>query len=103
MWGHTNKTTKQINLTFDSNELTISTEDQETRSSAKEHIKCEFSGEGFTVGYNSQYLKEVVQHTQGDKTNIFLSGPLTAAVFKSTKNEEGEETTTLLMPLRTQE
>ena len=98
-----NKTTKQINLTFNSNEITISTEDQETRSSAKEHIDCDFSGEGFTVGYNSQYLKEVVQHIQGQETNMFLSGPLTAAVFKSNKNEEGEEITTLLMPLRTQE
>jgi len=96
-----NKTTRQINLTFNSNELTISTEDKETRSSAKEHIECEFSGEGFTVGYNSQYLKEVVQHAPNKEVDIFLSGPLTAAVFKS--KQEEEETITLLMPLRTQE
>jgi len=36
-----NKTTKQVLFSFNKNELTISTEDQETRSSAKEHLRCE--------------------------------------------------------------
>ena len=39
-----NKTTRQITLSFEHNELVISTEDKETKSSAKEHVPCVFEG-----------------------------------------------------------
>ena len=98
-----NKTTKQIIINFNSNEITISTEDKETRSSAKEHIPCEYNGENLTVAYNSQYIKEVLQNINDNKVEVFFSGPLTAAVFKPQTKKEGTETTSLLMPLRTQQ
>jgi len=98
-----NKTTKQIIVNFTTNEITISTEDKETRSSAKEHIPCEYEGEGLTVAYNSQYIKEVLQNINNSKVDMFFSGPLTAAVFKPHTEKEGTKNTSLLMPLRTQQ
>ena len=98
-----NKTTRQIIINFNSNEITISTEDKETRSSAKEHIVCEYSGAELTVAYNSQYIKEVLQNINDNTAEIFFSGPLTAAVFKPKRKQEGTKTTSLLMPLRTQQ
>ena len=97
-----NKTTRQIILSFQHNELIISTEDKETKSSAKEHIPCEFGGDPKIIAYNAQYLKEVVQHINNSETNIFLGGELTAAVFQPKKQKEKTELTSLLMPLRTQ-
>lgn len=97
-----NKTTRQIILSFQHNELVISTEDKETKSSAKEHISCDFEGEAKTIAYNAQYLKEVVQHINNNEINIFLGGELTAAVFQPKKQKEKTELTSLLMPLRTQ-
>lgn len=96
-----NKTTRQIILSFENNELTISTEDKETSSSAKEHVSCEFEGAPTTIAYNAQYLKEVIQHIDSDQVEAFLGGPLTAAVFKPKKQQEKTELTALLMPLRT--
>ena len=96
-----NKTTRQITLSFEHNELVISTEDKETKSSAKEHVPCVFEGNPKTVAYNAQYLKEVVQHINNNSINIFLGGELTAAVFQPQKQNEETELTSLLMPLRT--
>ena len=96
-----NKTTRQIILSFEHNELIITTEDKETKSSAKEHVPCIFEGTPKTVAYNAQYLKEVVQHINSNSTNIFLGGELTAAVFQPKKQNEETELTSLLMPLRT--
>jgi len=96
-----NKTTRQITLSFEHNELVISTEDKETKSSAKEHVPCVFEGNPKTVAYNAQYLREVVQHINNNSINIFLGGELTAAVFQPQKQKEETELTSLLMPLRT--
>jgi len=43
----------------------------------------------------------VIQHIKGEEIEIFLSGPLTAAVFKPPRQQKGTELTALLMPLRT--
>ena len=96
-----NKTTRQIILSFENNEIVVSTEDKETKSSAKEHIVCEFEGENVSVAYNAQYLREVVQHLDSNDINIFLGTPRTAAVFKPQKEKEKTKLTALLMPLRT--
>jgi DNA polymerase-3 subunit beta len=96
-----NKTTRQIILSFNNNEVVVSTEDKETKSSAKEHISCEFKGETLSVAYNAQYLREVVQHLDDKTVNIFLGTPRTAAVFKPKKVKDKTKLTALLMPLRT--
>ena len=98
-----NKTTKQIIITFNNNEMVISTEDKETRSSAKEHIECEYENENLSVAYNSQYIKEVLQNINDKEVEIFFSGALTAAVFKPKTVKESSDITALLMPLRTQQ
>ena len=95
-----NKTTKQVLMEFNKDELVISTEDKETKSSAKEHLECEYQNEMITIAYNAQYLREVIEHIKGNEIEIFLSGPLTAAVFKPTQQEEKTNLTALLMPLR---
>ncbi|MBI44878.1 MAG: DNA polymerase III subunit beta [Candidatus Marinimicrobia bacterium] len=97
-----NKSTKQILIDFNQNELTISTEDKETRSSAKEHLECEYNNENITIAYNAQFLKEVLEHINSPEIEIFLSGPLTAAVFKPKKEIATAQHTALLMPLRRQ-
>ena len=98
-----NKTTKQIIINFNNNEMILSTEDKETRSSAKEHIECEYNGENLNIAYNSQYIKEVLQNINDKEVQIFFSGALTAAIFKPKTKTEKMETTALLMPLRTQQ
>ena len=95
-----NKTTKQVLLNFNKNEIVIQTEDKETRASAKEHISCEYKYEDITVGYNALYLKEVIQHIGTKKIEIYLSGQMTPAIIKPDKQKANTNNTALLMPLR---
>jgi len=95
-----NRTTKQIILTFNSDGIIISAEDIETSASGKEHFMCNFEGEEITTSYNAKYLQEVVQHIKEEEINIYLNSPLTAAILKPKKEKEKENLTTLLMPLR---
>ena len=96
-----NKTTKQATISFTNNELVVATEDQETKTFAKEHLSCEYGGSDIKTAYNAQYLKEVIQHLSAEEINIYLSGPLTAAVFKPNNQKTSNgEVLSLLMPLR---
>ena len=95
-----NKTTKQIQLHFSENEITISTEDKESNSSGKEHVECGHTGEEITTRYNGQYLKEAIHHLSSEKVKVYLSSAQTAAVFKPEKEKEKTQQTALLMPLR---
>ena len=93
-----NRTTKQVILSFSSKGITLSSQDIESSTSAKEHIDCVFEGEEVTASYNAKYLSEVIKHLNTKKTKIYLNSALTAAVFKP--NKEEEKTTALLMPIR---
>ena len=93
-----NKTTKQISLNICSEEITITTEDAESVTSAVEKIPCNYDGETTTIGYNANFLIEVMKQQSTNKIEVLLKNPLSAAVFFD-KSEEMLKTT-LLMPIR---
>jgi len=94
-----NKTTKQIALGINEDNITLSTEDPENITSGKEVVACKYTGEAITIGYNSTYLKDVLSHCGGEEVHILLKSSLGAGIFLSGK-KEGVEKTTLLMPIR---
>ena len=52
------------------------------------------------VGYNANYLQEVLKHIEGDDARFLLGSPVGAAVVKAADEPEDEEYMCLLMPLR---
>jgi len=95
-----NKASKQVALNISENNITISTEDPENITSGKETISCSYDGEPMTVGYNAGYLKEVLQHQGSEEIKILLNTPLNAGLFLPIKQNDNENKTTLLMPIR---
>ena len=95
-----NKATHQVALSLGEESCFMSTEDPEKSSKAQESIIAEYEGEPITIGYNAEYLKDVVAHTSGDMVLIDLNTPVSAALFSSVNPEEHTDTTMLLMPIR---
>ena len=93
-----NKTTKQITLSFSDGEAVISTEDPDNVTSAKESIQCDYRGDNIVVGYNAVFLLEVLKNQTTTEIIIKLENSLTAGIFLSNPTEEDK--TTLLMPIR---
>ena len=62
----------------------VTTEDPEKSSKAKEQIVGEFIGEEITIGYNSEYLKDIVSHISGENVEIKLNNSVSAALFEET-------------------
>ena len=95
-----NKSTKQIALSLDTNKITISTEDPENITTGKESIDCQYSGEPMVIGYNSQFLGDVLKNQKTEEIKILFKSPLNAGIFLPKEQLDGEEKTTLLMPIR---
>ena len=95
-----NKATHQVALSLSKDSCVISTEDPEKSSKAQETIKAEYDGDPITIGYNADYLKDVVSHTQGKVVVVDLSTPVGAALFSPVELEEHTESIMLLMPIR---
>jgi DNA polymerase-3 subunit beta len=95
-----NKSTHQVALSLNTDKSFVTTEDPEKSSKAKEHIIGEFNGEEITIGYNSEYLKDIVSHVSGDTVEIKLNNPVSAALFEESPKRENVKSLMLLMPIR---
>jgi len=95
-----NKSTHQVALSLGSEGCKITTEDPEKSSKAQETISADYEGEPIVIGYNAEYLKDVVSHVRGGQVAIDLSSSVSAALFSSTQPQEQIESIMLLMPIR---
>tara|TARA_B100000945_G_scaffold318844_1_gene324610 strand:- start:397 stop:1509 length:1113 start_codon:yes stop_codon:yes gene_type:complete len=95
-----NKSTHQVALTLTKKNCFITTEDPEKSSKAKENITGEYEGDEITIGYNAEYLKDVVSHVSSDLINIKLNNSVSAALFEETPKREKVRNLMLLMPIR---
>ena len=95
-----NKSTHQVALSLNTDKSFVTTEDPEKSSKAKEHIVGEFIGEKIIIGYNSEYLKDIVSHVSGETVEIKLNNSVSAALFEETPKRENVKSLMLLMPIR---
>ena len=95
-----NRSTHQVALNLSSEKCEVTTEDPERSSKAKESVFATYQGEDIRIGYNAEYLKDIVSHVSSEEITIKLGSPVTAALFVSSENQENEENTMLLMPIR---
>jgi len=95
-----NKSTHQVALSLNADKSFVTTEDPEKSSKAKEHIIGDFNGEEIVIGYNSEYLKDIVSHVSGETVEIKLNNSVSAALFEETPKRENVKSLMLLMPIR---
>ncbi len=95
--------THQVRLILSSTETTIRSEDIEFGAEAKETIPSQFSAEWLQIGYNSNYLMDVLRHVETDEVVFELKDSNNSAIITPAETEEGESVLYLLMPIRISE
>ncbi len=93
-----NKSTHQVAFNISKGQFFITTEDPESNSKAKEEIIATYEGEDLTIGYNGEYLKDIINHITGDEVAIKLNTPISATLFVGSSKDENK--IMLLMPVR---
>ena len=98
---YTNKTTHQIKLTLDGNEITVLAEDLNFNNNAQEKLACSYQGDpGFKIGFNAKLLMELLQNLQAEEITFHFSQPNKAVVIVPTLSQPSEEDIlVLIMPI----
>jgi DNA polymerase-3 subunit beta len=91
--------TNQIRLDITSDTVTISAEDVERSSEAEETIRCDYDSEEMEIGFNSEYLTEVLSNVTSDEVIFELSSPNRAGIVLPQEQAEGEDILMLIMPV----
>ena len=92
--------TRQVRLKLDSSSIELSAASPEIGGEAREQIPASFDGEEMEIGYNAQFLMEILRKMDSQMVRFELNDNVTAALLKPNQVEEGEDYFCLLMPLR---
>lgn len=97
---YSSSTTHQIRFMLNNDELKVTAEDQDFGSEAKEKISCDYNSESMEIGFNSNYIVDVLSHIASDEVEFKLSSPNRATIVSPVAQESGEDILMLIMPVR---
>ncbi len=97
---YASSTTHQVRLSLKKNTVTVSAEDIDFGSEARETLTCEYASEPMEIGFNSSYIIEILSHIDTDKVVFMLSSPTRACTVMPMTQEDGENLLMLVMPVR---
>jgi len=67
---------------------------------AYDEVPCDYSGGALEMGYNGNYVLDVLKRIESEQIEIQLKSPVDAGVFVPTEQKAEEELLYLLMPIR---
>ncbi|MCW8817101.1 MAG: DNA polymerase III subunit beta, partial [Ignavibacteriaceae bacterium] len=92
--------TKQVKFSIGKDNVVVSAEDIDLGSNAVENIPCEYNGEQMDIGFNTQYVNDILTHVEDEELVFKLHSPTKACIIEPGKKQEGEDLMLLLMPVR---
>jgi DNA polymerase-3 subunit beta len=92
--------TRQVRFKLNSGQVELSAASPEIGGEAREVIPAQYTEDEMEIGYNAQYLIEILRKMDKNEIRFELENHVTAALLRPTAQKEGEDYFCLLMPLR---
>jgi DNA polymerase-3 subunit beta len=97
---YASSTTHQVRLGLKKGTISVSAEDIDFGSEAKETLSCDYSAEPLEIGFNASYIVDILSHIDTDEITMMLSTPTRASIVKPTNQQKDENLLMLVMPVR---
>ena len=97
---YASSTTHQVRFSLKKGSMTVSAEDIDFGSEAKETLKCDYSSDPMEIGFNSAYVIDILSHIDTDEVVFMFSSPTRASIIKPVTQRDGESLLMLVMPVR---
>lgn len=94
-----NQSNSLVKLQVATNNVSISAQDIDFSTSAKESIPCQYEGDEMSIGFKSSFLIEILNSINTDNVIIELTDPSRAGIIVPEEQEKGDELLMLLMPM----
>lgn len=88
-----------VRLHIESGNLTLTSEDLDFATSAKETMICDYNGNTIDIGFKGSSLYEILSNLECDEVTFKLADPSRAGVIVPTTQPENEEILMLIMPM----
>lgn len=98
-----NQHTHQVRWQLAPNSLTLMAEDLESGGHSREVIAVDYAGDEFEIGYNANYVSEILRHLDTEQALFRLRDAGSAAIIEPLPQPEGLHFMMLLMPIRLNE
>lgn len=92
--------TNQMRLSIEADKVVVIAEDMDFGGQGKEVVPVSFNSENFEIGYNANYLMDILKHLDTDEIRLLLENPTGAGLLLPSEQKENEELLMLLMPVR---
>ena len=94
-----NALTHQVKFSLKDNNLTLSTANADVGGEGKEVLECDFAGEPIEIGYNANYIADILGKMESSEIIMELSSTVSAGIVYS-PNQPKDDYLCLVMPLR---
>jgi DNA polymerase-3 subunit beta len=94
-----NKTTNQVVLDIEGNNLHLYAQDVDFSFEGNERMACQYTGEDLKIAFNAKLLLELILALESEDIVFELSTPNRAGLVKPVDKREHEDLLMLLMPL----
>lgn len=91
--------TSLVKMQFEADKVTLTAENNNYAQSAEEHILCQYEGMPIKIGFQGNYLTDLLGRLNTEEVIIQLSDPSRAGLILPSKQEENFNILMLLMPL----
>ena len=95
-----NRTTNQINVMFEKNNIKVFTKDPENLTEAEEKVECSYTNDPQTFSFNANYLRETINVFEEGNIEVLIKNNASATIFRPEIKEKDVEIISLLMPIR---
>ena len=92
--------THQVRMRIKKNQVELSAASPEIGGEAREVIPASYTQDELDVGYNANYLMEILRKVESEEVIFELHNAVTAALVRPGKQDQSEDYFCLLMPLR---
>lgn len=97
---YSNQSTFQVRVSLSEETNNITAEDMDYSNKAAENIAGEYTGEKMDIGFNSKFLREMLENMDGEQIKLELSQPNRAALILPVEEyDESETVLMLIMPV----
>lgn len=96
---YANKTTNQVLIQIDGEQLHISSQDLDFSNEAQETITCTYDGVPIQIAFNAKFLIEMLTILSSTDVTLELSEPNRAGVIRPAEQDPSSDLLMLVMPV----
>ena len=94
---YSNQSTFQVRVSLSDEKTVITAEDLDFSNKAEENITGAYTGEAMDIGFNSKFLREMLENLDSKEISLEMSQPNRAALIIPTEQDAAEEDLLMLI------